>query len=82
MVSSIPRAPLYEQQTYINATNMKFKPILPATALVPCSCRLTLIAVILSALALFATRCAEAGTIYVGNSLAVPNGAADGVPPW
>ena len=81
MVSSIPRAPLYEQQTHINATNMKFKPILPATALALCSCRLTLIAVILSALALLAARCAEAGTVYIGNSLTVPNGAEDGIPP-
>ncbi len=60
---------------------MKFKPALPAIALALCSCRLTLIAVILSALAPLAARCAEGGTIYIGNSLAVPNGAEDGIPP-
>jgi uncharacterized repeat protein (TIGR03803 family) len=60
---------------------MKFKPALPAIALALCSCRLTLIAVILSALALFASHSAEAGTVYIGNSLTVPNGGADGDPP-
>jgi|GEM_PF-2555312 len=62
-------------------TNMKFKPALPAIALALCSCRLAAIAVILSALAPFASLSAAAGTSYIGNSLSVPNGAGDGAPP-
>src|ERR1035437_2366984 len=40
--------------------------------------RLTWIAVILFVMVLFASRSAQAGTVYIGNSLTVPNGAPDG----
>jgi uncharacterized repeat protein (TIGR03803 family) len=44
--------------------------------------RLTLAAVTLSALAFFAPRFAQAGTVYVGNSLTVTSGNSDGLPPF
>ncbi len=39
------------------------------------------VAVILCVLTLFTSRSAQAQTVYVGNSLTVPNGAPDGVLP-
>jgi hypothetical protein len=44
--------------------------------------RLTLAAITTSALMLFASRPALAGTVYVGNSLTVENGGSDGSPPF
>jgi sugar lactone lactonase YvrE len=40
-----------------------------------------MLAVILSTVALFGSRCAEAGTDYIGNSLTVTNGGPGGPPP-
>ena len=40
------------------------------------------LAIIVSGLTLFAPRSTQAGTVYVGNSLTVPNGGADGAPPF
>ncbi|MGO9246284.1 MAG: hypothetical protein ACLPT4_02155 [Verrucomicrobiia bacterium] len=43
--------------------------------------RLTLIAVVLSALTLLPSRSAQAQTVYIGNSLSVSNGTSDTSPP-